>query len=57
MKKVRQKKTNICNHFIWNIKYDTNEFICISSKSVPVRLVEIDSQTENKLMVTKGGRG
>ena len=33
---------------MWNLKYDTNELIY---------KIEIDSQTENKLMVTKGERG
>ena len=33
---------------MWNINYDTNEFIYET---------EVDSQTENKLMVTKGERG
>ena len=32
---------------MWNLKYDTNEFIYKT---------EIDSQTQNKLMVTKGGK-
>ena len=33
---------------MWNLKYDTNEIIYKT---------EMDSQTENKLMVTKRERG
>ena len=33
---------------MWNLKYDTNERICET---------EAGTDTENKLMVTKGDRG
>ena len=33
--------------YMWNLKNNANEFICKT---------ETDSQIENKLMVTKGGR-
>ena len=34
--------------YIWNLKYDTNELIYET---------ETDSQTENRLVVAKGGQG
>jgi len=44
---VSQTKTNIIYiTYMWNLKYDTNEFI-----------YKIESQTANKFMVTKGERG
>ena len=44
--KERQMPYNVT--CIWNLKYDTNLFIYKT---------ETDSQTENKIMVSKGERG
>ena len=49
LSKVRQRKANIIwYHLYGNLKYDTNELIYKT---------EIDSDIENKLMVTKGEMG
>ena len=49
LSEVRQRKTNIIwYHLYGNLKYDTNELIYKT---------EIDSDTENKLMVAKGEMG
>ena len=43
---VRQRQISYNITYMWNLKYDTNEFI-----------YKIESQTANKFMVTKGERG
>ena len=47
-KSFRERQISYVVTYMWNLKYDTNELIY---------KIEIDSQTENKLMVTKGERG
>ena len=47
-KSERERQISCDITHMWNLKYDTNELIFKT---------ETDSQTENKLMVTKGERG
>ena len=45
-KSDRERQISYNITYMWNLKYDTNEFI-----------YKIESQTANKFMVTKGERG
>ena len=45
MKSKREKQVPYDITYMWNLKYDTNE---------PIYEAETDSQTENRLVITKG---